>query len=225
MPFQDRTDAGRWLGGELAVYADCPGLLILAVSPGGVPVASAVAHTLKAPLDVLLVRRMTVPGEPTISLGAVSRGGMHVINHELVNELEIPESVIGRFIAREQQELARWEHRCSAGHSLPALRDRTVILVDDGMTTGCTMRAAVAVVRQQHPARVIVAVPVASASACQKLAAEADTLVCLCVPQHFYSVGLSYRHFATVTEDEVCSLLQQATEIQANESHHIRSHA
>lgn len=203
MQFQDRTDAGRWLGGELTVYANCPGLLILAVSPGGVLVASAVAHTLNAPLDLLPVRQITISGEQALSLGVISQAGIHSINRELVEALEIPEPVIERFIDREQQALTCWERNWCADHSLPPLRDRTVILVDDGMTTGAIMQAAVAVVRQCHPARIIVAVPVASASACEKLATEVDALVCLYVPQHFYHVGLSYRYFPEVTEDEV----------------------
>jgi putative phosphoribosyl transferase len=136
---------------------------------------------------------------------------MRSIKNELAQELAIPESVIERFIAREQQELERCERTFCTDHPFPALRNRTVILIDDGMENGSTMRAAVAAVRQHDPARIIVAVPVASASACQKLAIEADTLVCLYVPQCFYNVGLYYRYYPEVTEAGVQTLLKQTT--------------
>lgn len=210
MFFQDRTDAGCWLAWELTQYATCPEVLVLGVVPGGVPVAFEVARVLRAPLDVMLVRPLRVSGEQEISLGAIASTGLRQLNQEVVETLGVPEAVIERFIEQEQQELARCERLYRAVRSASAVRDRTVILVDDGMATGATMQVAAAQLRQEHAARVVVAVPVASASACQKLRALADAVACLQVPERFYSVGCSYRRFPVVTDEEICALLKRA---------------
>lgn len=216
MVFQDRTDAGCWLAGELTQYATCPEVLVLGVVPGGIPVAFEVARVLHAPLDVILVRPLRVPGEQEISLGAVSSSGMRQLNQEVIDTLGVSEQVIKGFMAKEQQELAHCERLYRANRSVLAVQDRTVILVDDGMVTGATMQVAVALLRQEHPARIIVAVPVASSSACKKLRTVADAVVCLRVPERFYSLGCWYRHFPAVTDEEICTLLKRAKPIPPN---------
>lgn len=210
MCFQDRTDAGCWLAGELTQYATSPDVLVLGVVSGGVPVAFEVARVLHAPMDVILVRPLRIPGEQEISLGATTSTGMHQLNQEVIDTLGISEQVIKRFIAKEQQELVRCERLYRTNRSACAVQDHTIILVDDGMATGATMQVAVALLRQEHPARIIVAVPVASSSACKKLRIVADAVACLQVPERFYSVGRWYRHFPAVTDEEICTLLKRA---------------
>lgn len=210
MVFQDRKDAGCWLAGGLTRYAACHDVLVLGVVPGGIPVAFEVARVLDAPLDVILVRPLRVPGEQEISLGAVSSSGMRQLNQEVIDTLGISEQVIKRFMAKEQQELVRCERLYRANRSVPAVQGHTVILVDEGMATGATMQVAVTLLRQEHPTRIIVGIPVASASACQKLHTVADAVVCLKVPERFYSVGCWYRHFPAVTDEEICTLLKRA---------------
>ena len=209
MYFQDRSDAGRWLAGELTSYATCSDLLVLGILRGGVPVACEVARVLHAPLDVLPVRSLRIPGDQELSLGAIASHGMFCLNKELVEALHVAEPITRRFIAKEQRELARCEqlyHRhCLAHH----VRGRTIILVDDGMASGMTMQVALATLRREYPARIIVAVPVAAVSACKQLATQVDALVCLFIPEHFFGIGHWYHSFPTVTDEEICTLLQQ----------------
>lgn len=165
---------------------------------------------LHAPMDVILVRPLRIPGEQEISLGAITSTGMQQINQELIDTLGISEQVIKRFIAKEQQELVRCERLYRTNRSACAVQNHPIILVDDGMATGATIQVAVALLRQQHPARIIVAVPVASSSACKKLRSMADAVACLEMPELFYSVGSWYRHFPAVTDEEICTLLKRA---------------
>jgi predicted phosphoribosyltransferase len=210
MLFRDRADAGRFLATKLMTYANRPDVLVLALPRGGVPVAYEVARTLRAPLDVFLVRKLGVPGHEELAMGALATGGLRVLNEDVVQALGIPEEVIASVVARERQELERRERLYRDDRPAPEVRGRVVILVDDGLATGSTMRAAVAALRQQRPARIVVAVPVGSPETCAELNAEADEAVCARTPEPFYAVGLWYDDFAQTTDDEVHDLLARA---------------
>ncbi len=205
--FRNRTDAGRRLAEKLAAYAHWPDVLVLALPRGGVPVAFEVARSLGAPLDVFVVRKLGVPGHEELAMGAVATGGVRVLNDEIVHGLGIRGSEIETVVAREQQELARRQRLYRGGRPAPEVADKTVILVDDGLATGATMRAAVRALRQQHPQRIFVAVPTASSDTCEALRAEADEVVCLTTPEPFLAVGYWYDDFAQTTDAEVRDLL------------------
>jgi putative phosphoribosyl transferase len=209
-PFRDRTEAGRWLAERLKSYANRPDVLVLALPRGGVPVAFEVARALGAPLDIFLVRKLGVPGHEELAMGAIASGGVRVLNEDVVRSLRIPGQVIDAVAANEQKELERRE-RAYRGDAPPLdVRGRTVILVDDGLATGSTMRAAVAALRQQQPARLVVAVPIASESTCNALRPEVDEIICAKTPEPFYAVGLWYEDFSQTTDGEVRDLLQRA---------------
>ena len=205
--FLDRVEGGRALAGLLWRYARRPDTVVLGLPRGGVPVAYEVARALAAPLDVFLVRKLGAPMHEELAMGAIASGGVRVINREVVEELSIRPEQIEVTAARETVELLRRERSYRDGRPAPEVRGRTVILVDDGLATGTTMRAAVAALRQQAPARIVVAVPVAAAQSCEELAAEADEVVCARTPEPFYAVGLWYRHFAQTSDEEVRELL------------------
>jgi len=206
--FRNRTDAGCQLAEKLATYADRPDVLVLALPRGGVPVGSEVARALGAPLDAFLVRKLGVPGYEELAMGAVATGGVRVLNDEIVRGLGIVEHVIDVAVAREMEELARREQLYRGGSPPPDVAGRTVILVDDGLATGATMRAAVAALRRQHPARIVVAVPTASPDTREALMAEADDVVCATTPEPFFAVGHWYEDFRQTTDDEVRDLLR-----------------
>ncbi len=212
LPFRDRREAGRLLAATLDAYANRPDVLVLALPRGGVPVAYEVARARGVPLDVFLVRKLGVPGHEELAMGAIASGGVRVINDELVRALRIPDEVIDAVTAQEQQELARRERLYRGDHPPPDVRGRTVILVDDGLATGATMYAAVEALRQQQPARIVVAVPIAAPETCAELSGEVDDIVCAVTPQPFYAVGLWYEDFSPTTDDEVRDLLAQARE-------------
>jgi predicted phosphoribosyltransferase len=212
MLFRDRTEAGRVLGAQLAAYADRPDAVVLALPRGGVPVAFEVARALGAPLDIFLVRKLGLPGHEELAMGALASGGVRVLNQDVVQTLQIPCEVIDAVAAEEAQELARRERAYRGDRPPLNVRGRVVILVDDGLATGSTMRAAVAALRQQHPARIVVAVPVGAAETCEELQREADEVVCARTPDPFYAVGLWYEDFAQTTDEEVRDLLERATE-------------
>jgi predicted phosphoribosyltransferase len=205
--FRNRTDAGRQLAEKLATYANRPGVLVLALPRGGVPVGFEVARELGALLDVFLVRKLGVPGYEELAMGAVATGGVRVLNDEIVRGLGISDHEIDAAAARELQELARRERLYRGDRPLPDIAGRTVILVDDGLATGATMRAAIAAVRQQQPARIVVAVPTASPDTSEALKAEADDVVCAMTPEPFLAVGHWYEDFTQTTDDEVRELL------------------
>ena len=205
--FRNRTDAGRQLAEKLAAYAHRPGVLVLALPRGGAPVGFELARALGAPLDVFLVRKLGVPGYEELAMGAVATGGVRVLNDEIVRGLGISEHEIDAAAARELQELARRQRLYRGDRPLPDIAGRTVILVDDGLATGATMRAAIAAVRQQQPARIVVAVPTASPDTCEALKAEADDVVCAMTPEPFLAVGHWYEDFTQTTDDEVRELL------------------
>jgi predicted phosphoribosyltransferase len=214
MLFHDRSEAGRVLADKLASYADRPDLLVLALPRGGVPVAYEVAQALHAPLDVFLVRKLGLPGQEELAMGAIASGGTRVLNEEVVSKLNVPEEVIDMVAAEEQQELSRRERDYRDGRTPPNVRGRTIILVDDGLATGSTMRAAVAALRQQGPARIVVAVPVGALETCGDLQHEADAVVCAQTPHPFYAVGAWYDNFSQTTDEEVRDLLARAVYFQ-----------
>ena len=183
--FHDRREAGRLLAAKLAAYADRPDVVVLALPRGGVPVAHEVAGSLHVPLDVFVVRKLGIPGHEELAMGAIATGGVRVLNDEVVRALRIPEYVIDRIEAKEREELARRERAYRGGRPPLEVSGSTVILVDDGLATGATMRAAVLALRQLHPARIIVAVPTASPETCNELKAEVDEVICAIMPEPF----------------------------------------
>jgi predicted phosphoribosyltransferase len=205
--FRNRTDAGRRLAEKLAAYADRPDVLVLGLPRGGVPVGFEVARALGAPLDVFLVRKLGVPGYEELAMGAVASGGGRVLNDEIVHGLGISEHQIDAAVARELHELARREQLFRGDRPPPDIEGRTVILVDDGLATGATMRAAVAALRRQRPAGIVVAVPTASPDTCEALKAEADHVICAMTPDPFFAVGHWYDDFTQTTDEEVRDLL------------------
>ncbi len=214
MLFKDRTAAGQRLTAELAAYADRSDVLVLGLPRGGVPVAFEVAKALKAPLDVFLVRKLGVPGQEELAMGAIASGGVRVLNDEVVAGLGLSEVTIDRVAEKEQQELERRERLYRDDLPVPDLHGRTVILVDDGLATGATMRAAIKALRQQQPARLVVGVPVSSSETCHEIGTEVDEIVCVETPHSFYSVGFWYDDFSQTTDEEVRDLLKRAANNQ-----------
>jgi erythromycin esterase-like protein/predicted phosphoribosyltransferase len=205
--FRNRNEAGRLLAEKLTAYANRPNVLVLALPRGGLPVAYEVARALGAPLDVFVVRKLGAPGYEELAMGAVATGGVRVLNDQIVQHLGIPQYIIDAVAAREQQELARRERLYRGGRPPPDVRGRTIILVDDGLATGATMRAAIMALRQLQPARIVVAVPTASPETCEELKAEADDVVCAITPEPFLAVGHWYEDFSQTTDEEVRDLL------------------
>ena len=208
--FADRREAGRELG-RLLTRAVKPGeAIVLALPRGGVPVAYEIARALDIPLDVFLVRKLGTPGHPELAMGAIASGGIRVLNDEVVQALNIPQQQIDAVAAQEQRELERRDAAYRQGRSLPELTNRSVILVDDGLATGSTMKAAVQAVKQQQPKRIIVAVPVGALETCRMLGDMADEVICARTPQPFSAVGQWYRDFTQTSDDEVMSLLEES---------------
>jgi predicted phosphoribosyltransferase/dienelactone hydrolase len=202
-PFRDRRDAGRRLGERLGRFAGRPGVLVLGLPRGGVPVAREVARALGAPLDVFVVRKLGVPGQEELAMGAIASGGVRVLNREVVDALGVTDEDIGRATREEAAELYRREALYRAGRPPRDVRGQTVILVDDGLATGSTMRAALAALRRRTPAAIVVAVPVGAAAACAEFDRLADACVCLATPEPFRAVGLWYEDFSQTADAEV----------------------
>src|SRR5579872_375304 len=209
--FRDRSEAGRLLAAKLRTYAHRSDVIVLALPRGGVPVGYEVARALGARLDIFLVRKLGVPGHEELAMGAVATGGVRVLNDEVVRVLRIPDYVIDAVAAWEQQELERRERVYRGDRPQPNVQDRTVILVDDGLATGATMLASIKALRQQQPARIVVAVPTASPETCEEMRTEADDVVCAITPEPFYAVGLWYEDFSQTTDEEVRELLARST--------------
>jgi putative phosphoribosyl transferase len=201
--FRDRHEAGRALAAALAGYEGRTDLVVLGLARGGVPVAAEVAAALRAPLDVLVVRKVGVPGYEETAMGAVGPGGVTLLDRGLIATLRLDRRAVADAVVRARDEMRRRERAYRAGRSMPVLRGRTVILVDDGLATGATMMAAVASVRAHEPDRVVVAVPVGAKDALEQLSAVADDVVCVVVPEQMQAVGLWYEDFSATSDDEV----------------------
>ena len=210
--FRDRSEAGKLLAKQLTAYTNQPDVLVLALPRGGVPVAFEVARALHVPLDVIVVRKLGVPGQEELAMGAIATGGVRVLNHDVVQFLDISDEMIDKIAARELQELERRERLFRGDRPAYDVRGRTLILVDDGIATGATMHAAVAALKQQQPAHIIIAVPTAAPSTCDEFAHEVDELVCVLRPEPFIAVGYWYRQFSQTSDEEVRSLLEQANQ-------------
>lgn len=209
MQFRDRQHAGTVLAARLEHYRHHPDVVVLALPRGGVPVAFEVAKALHAPLDVLVVRKLGIPGSEEYAMGAIASGGVRVMNPD-VAELRLPASAIEAVVVRERNELERRERLYRSDRPPLELRGRTVILVDDGVATGASMRAAVLAVNQQNPARSVIAVPVGAPDTCELFRADVDEVVCVITPDPFRAVALWYEDFTQVTDDEVQTLLNPA---------------
>ncbi|MCW2631154.1 MAG: Erythromycin esterase [Pseudonocardia sp.] len=208
--FQDRREAGRILAGLLDDYRDREDVIVLALPRGGVPVGYEIARALNVPLDVFVVRKLGVPGHDELAMGAIASGGVLDLNEDVVRGLSITPEVIQRVAEQEGRELVRREQAYREGRSMPELAGKTVVLVDDGLATGSSMRAAIAALRQHQPARIVVAVPAAPKSTCEELAALVDEVVCATTPSPFFAVGASYWDFTQTTDEEVRDLLRAA---------------
>jgi predicted phosphoribosyltransferase len=210
MRFQNRSDAGRQLAALFTGFANQPDVRILALPRGGVPVAFEIARTLHAPLDVWVVRKLGAPSIPELAIGAIAPGGIQLLASDTIRRLNIPQQIVEAIAARERAELDRREKAYRGDRPLLDITAKTVILVDDGLATGSTMRAAIASLRQRQPARIIVAAPVAARSVCAQLAHEADQVVCLFAPIDLDAVGQWYEDFEQTSDAEVCERLARA---------------
>jgi putative phosphoribosyl transferase len=208
--FRDRADAGRILAADLSHYAGRTDVIVLALPRGGVPVANEVARAIGAPLDIFLVRKLGLPGQEEFAMGAIASGGVRLINNDVVRAYGVSAAQIESIVAAEQRELDRRERAYRDGRPLPQIAGRTVILIDDGLATGFSMRAAVMALRADAPARVVVAVPVAARETCEEFRDLVDEIVCAETPDPFYAVGIWYEDFSQTTDREVHELLRAA---------------
>jgi putative phosphoribosyl transferase len=207
--FRDRTQAGQYLAQRLQHYADQPDVLVLALPRGGVPVAAEVAKALQAPLDLCLVRKLGVPSQPELAMGAIASNHVMVLNQRVIDSLDITPDTVKQVAAKEQQELERRDRLYrSDPDQRHAVEHQTVILIDDGIATGSTLKAAIAILRQQHPKRIVVATPVAPPDIAQMFAALVDEVICLLTPASLRAIGLWYDDFRQTSDAEVCQLLQ-----------------
>lgn len=218
LPFRDRTDAGRLLAARLRLYSGRSDTIVLALPRGGVPVAAEIATSLRLPLRVLVVRKLGVPGQEELAMGAITSGGKRIMNHAVTTALNIPESAIDQVAWQETREVLRREKLYSRGQPMPPIRKKIIILVDDGIATGSSMVLAVQALREQDAGRIVVAVPVAPSGVISQLGCLADEVVCLAMPEPFASVGQWYEDFTQVTDHEVCrtldSLMERRQELQ-----------
>jgi len=208
--FRDRRDAGRKLAQKLVAYVGRSDVIVLALPRGGVPVAYEVALALRAPLDIFIVRKLGLPGHEELAIGAIASGGARVLNEDIIQYLGISEAVIAAIAQRELQELQRRELAYRGERPPLEVEGRTIILIDDGLATGASMRAAVAGLRLQNPAYIVVAVPTAAPETCEALEPEVDQMICATTPEPFYGVGRWYEDFSQTTDEEVRTLLQEA---------------
>jgi putative phosphoribosyl transferase len=210
MIFADRTEAGRKLAAKLTGYANRDDVIVLGIPRGGVAVAFEVAARLHAPLDVFLLRKLGVPSQEELAFGAIASGGVRVLDGDIIEALGVSEKDIAQVTCREEQELRRREQAYRGNRPALDVRDKTVIVVDDGVATGSSMFAGVEALRQLHPSRIVVAVPVAPSRTCQRLANEVDEVVCLQTPLAFHAIGQFYEDFSQVGDKEVMALLTHA---------------
>ena len=212
--FENRAEAGRQLAEKLDKYSGREDVIVLGLPRGGVPVAYEVAKRLRAPLDVFIVRKLGVPGFEELAAGAIASGGVRVLNEDVIRAIPYADEAIEAVTVKETAELERREHIYREGRPPPELRDRIVILVDDGLATGATMRAAVKALRERGAAKIVVAVPVGPPDTCRELAQEADETVCLSMPAFFQAVGQYYEDFSQTSDDDVRELLASAAQNQ-----------
>jgi putative phosphoribosyl transferase len=210
MLFRDREEAGRRLARELRHYAGRPDVVVLGLPRGGIPVAYEVARALGAPLDVFVVRKLGLPGQEELAIGAIASGGVRVVNDELVRRIGVPAEILDEVAAREERELARRERDYRGPRGPLPVAGRTVILVDDGLATGASLRAAATALRRLKPARIVAAVPVGAAETCAEFRDVVDEVVCSETPEPFWAVGNWYDDFSQTTDEEVRGLLQRA---------------
>jgi putative phosphoribosyl transferase len=213
MLFQDRFEAGRLLASRLSHLANRSDVVVLALPRGGVPVGFEVAKALNAPVDVFVVRKLGVPGHKELAMGAIASGGIRVLNEDVIRALGIPEEVVDEVAAEEEQELQRREREYRDGRPPIDVRGRTVILVDDGLATGSSMRVAALALKQKNPAQIVVAVPVASPDTCAEFESEVDQVICAVTPEPFRTVGQWYRDFSQTSDEEVRDLLRRAASL------------
>ncbi len=210
MRFRDRAEAGRRLGRELARYADRDDVVVLALARGGVPVGFEIARALNAPLDVFLVRKLGVPGQEELAMGALASGGVRVFNEDLLARLGVSAATVDAVAAKEQEELERRERAYRGTRPPLPVAGRTVILADDGLATGASMRAAAVALAKLSPERIVAAVPVGAADVCARLREVADEVVCAETPEPLWAVGSWYDDFSQTTDEEVRDLLENA---------------
>lgn len=213
--FRDRTEAGTLLAEKLAHYGGRNDLIVLALPRGGVPVGFEIATALRVPLDVFVVRKLGAPGREELAIGAIASGGVRVLNDDIVRQLNIDDDEIERIARREIAELERRESAYRGGRPSPDVKGKTVIVVDDGLATGSTMRAAVQALRGLDPAKIVVAAPVGAPSVCETLAREADEVVCTLQPEMMAAISMWYIDFEQTSDDEVRELLQRAARLEA----------
>lgn len=212
--FRDRIEAGRLLATRLMEYANCPDVLVLALPRGGVPVGYEIAQALNVSLDVCLVRKLGAPGQEELAMGAIASSGVMVVNNDVLQNLRISSQMLQDVVAQEKRELERRAQAYRGDRPLPQVRDRVVILVDDGIATSATLRAAIALLQRQHPQKIVVAAPVAPMSVCQSLRRLVQEVICLSMPDPLSSIGMWYQDFSQTTDEEVCRLLHLAAEQQ-----------
>ena len=212
--FRNRTEAGVLLAEKLAVYANRRDVIVLALPRGGVPVAFEIARALHAPLDLVIVRKLGTPGQEELAMGAIASGGVQVLNDPIVQSLDISPADIEAVAARERQELERRERRYRGSRPPLDVRGRTVILVDDGIATGTTMRVAIAALRSQRPSRIVLAVPVAPLSTCREMKKEVEELICLLAPVELWAISPWYDDFTQTSDAEVSDLLERAERLE-----------
>lgn len=213
LPFRDRSEAGRLLADALSAYGGRADVLVLALPRGGIPVAWQIAKSLGAPLDVFVVRKLGAPGNPELAMGAVAPGGVCILQEQIIADLGIPDAEVASIAAREQQAVQQNDALYRRNLPAHAIAASTAIVVDDGIATGSTMRAAIAALRQLRAARVVVAVPVAPACTCRELQGLADQVVCLATPEMFFTVGQWYVDFEQVTDEEIIAILERASSL------------
>jgi putative phosphoribosyl transferase len=215
MLFEDRHEAGVFLASKLRGFANRADAVVLALPRGGVPVGFEVAKALNLPLDVFVVRKLGVPGHEELAMGAIASGGIRVLNQDFIRALAIPDEVVDAIAAEEEREIERREREYRDGRPPIDVQGRTVILVDDGLATGASMRVAALALRQKNPKQIIVAVPVASRQTCAEFESEVDQVICAATPEPFWAVGQWYRNFSQTSDEEVRALLRQAADLPA----------